>query len=82
MKYCLVKEGKAFEGDSYMKVVSQITDFSIDYEKGTLFIGYKNIGKDTISYSKEFSKEEIDREAAQRIVQILLRDGWALYRGG
>lgn len=81
MTICLVKDGKAFEGETLSEVIPQITHFVLNYDDMTVFIEYKNIGKDTISYSKnEYSNEEFRNEALKRILVLLERDGWRVYR--
>lgn len=80
MKYCLVKDGRAVEGDRASELVSQITDYKLDYDKRTMFVGF--LGRDDgMSYSREFSDEEFRAEAAKRLLRILIKDcGWRLYQ--
>jgi hypothetical protein len=80
MRYCLVKDGKAFEGDTCSELVSQATTYSLDYDRRTLFLDAFG-GEDSVSYSKEYSDEEFRAEAAKRVFEILIKNGWRLYRG-
>lgn len=78
MSLCVAKDGRAVEGNTYHEIAMQIMPYRLDHETRSVFI--KGIGKDTVTYSAEFSDEEFMREAATRVMTLILRSGWRLYR--
>ena len=76
-KFALVRNGKVFEGDALSDIVSLMGIFTFDTTNGFLYI---NGERDTISYSKNYSPQEMMSEMTKRCVDILKRWNWTLYK--
>jgi hypothetical protein len=81
MNFCLVdNNNKAYEGDSLRVALEQTNTYVIDYEKRRAVILYNNIGADTVSYSPDYTSDEMESEIRKRVLNILIRSGWRFYR--
>lgn len=78
--YCLVKDGKAIEGHTLYEAVYSASGFEIDYSKRVVSVPSLNIKQDTVSYSDEYTAAEMVRAATDRVLTLLERSGWRLYK--
>lgn len=65
-------------GDNPLDLVTQIPEIVIDVVNRKAIINGK---PDTVSFSSQYTDEELPHAIAKRILQLYLRmQGWALYR--
>lgn len=74
--FCIVKDGTAHEG-SYEEIAMRVIPYEIDYQTRTVYL--RGIGPDTISYSAQWTDEELRYEVARRVISLILAQGWRLY---
>ena len=74
--YCLVKQGRVHEGTSILAIVSRACKLEIDYSQGIMYIDGV---ADTITYSREYTNVEMEREMVKRALTLLQRAGWTYY---
>jgi len=77
MKFALVKNGEAIEGDLLADILTLTNLFKFDLNKGYLYFRGK---QDTISYSSTYTPKEMISEMAQRGMKLLESQGWKLYK--
>jgi len=76
-KYCAIKDGQAYSGQSIYEVVHQIISYRI--VKEDTYSVYINDRKDSISYSLEYTHEEVQKEVSKRLKYLLEGQGWVFY---
>jgi len=79
ISYCVVKEGKAFEGTKE-GIVSQICTFKFD-NKNQLVVQFKGFNPVVYhSYNSEFTEKEMYKDAIKFIFNKLKDYGYHIYR--
>lgn len=77
--YALVKGSVVFEAETLYGLANVSNHIDIK-KQGSSTIVEINGNPDTISYNYEWSRQEIMREVGKRVIQLMVRAGWKLYK--
>lgn len=67
---------KIYLGSSHSELVNEIPSWTFNEDKRCLVLDGVT---DTVSFSKDFTHEELRRELIQRLLKMMKNRGWELY---
>lgn len=67
---------KIYLGSTQAELVNEIPGWTFNQDKRCLVMDCVD---DTVSFSKEFTHEELQRELVQRLLKMMKNRGWELY---
>ena len=73
----LIKDGVAYEASTIAELVYKAAKVELDYEKHTIIV---NGVLDSITYSNEYKPAEFRADASRRVLRLLIKQGWRLFK--